>query len=57
MTREQRTALGNSFLINAAMTAITFFIVGFVRGNIVDARPLASGMEILLIGSSAAAVA
>lgn len=47
----------NSFAFSSALTAVTFFVVGFVRGRVVDRRPLASGVETLLIGGSAACVA
>jgi VIT1/CCC1 family predicted Fe2+/Mn2+ transporter len=39
------------------LTGATFFAIGVVRGRIVDQRPLASGLETLLIGGSAAFVA
>jgi len=47
----------DSFFWSAAFTGVVFFIVGYVRGRVVDRRPLAAGVETLLIGGSAAAVA
>jgi vacuolar iron transporter family protein len=46
-----------SFMISSILTGITFFVVGVVRGRVVNHRPLASGVETLLIGGSAALVA
>src|SRR5262245_30288006 len=48
---------GDSFTASAVMTGVTFFSIGVVRGRVVDQRPLASGVETLLIGGSAAFVA
>jgi len=48
---------GDSFTASAIMTGATFFAIGVVRGRVVDQRPLASGMETLLIGGAAAFVA
>ena len=47
----------HSFLASSILTGITFFVVGLIRGRVVDRRPLAAGVETLLIGGSAAAVA
>jgi VIT1/CCC1 family predicted Fe2+/Mn2+ transporter len=47
----------DSFIASAVMTGATFFAIGVVRGRVVDQRPLASGVETLLIGGSAAFVA
>lgn len=47
----------HSFAASSVLTAVTFFVVGFLRGRILDKRPWAAGLETLLIGGSAAAVA
>lgn len=47
----------DTFFWSAVFTGIVFFAVGYVRGRVVDRRPLAAGVETLLIGGSAAAVA
>jgi vacuolar iron transporter family protein len=52
----QRRA-SESFAASAVMTGVTFFLIGIVRGRVVDQRPLVSGVETLLIGGSAALVA
>ena len=46
-----------SFAVSAILTGAAFFAIGIVRGRVVDQRPLASGLETLLIGGSAAFVA
>jgi VIT1/CCC1 family predicted Fe2+/Mn2+ transporter len=46
-----------SFAASSVLTAVTFFVVGFLRGRIVEKRPWAAGLETLFIGGSAAAVA
>ena len=46
-----------SFLASSVLTGITFFVIGVIRGRIVGRRPLASGVETLLIGGTAALVA
>jgi VIT1/CCC1 family predicted Fe2+/Mn2+ transporter len=46
-----------SFVVSAVLTGVTFFLIGVVRGRVADHRPLASGVETLLIGGSAAFVA
>jgi VIT1/CCC1 family predicted Fe2+/Mn2+ transporter len=48
---------GNTFSLSAAMTGVTFFAVGYVRGLVIDRRPFAAGVETFLIGGTAAAVA
>jgi len=48
---------GETFLWSAALTAVTFFAVGYARGHVVDRRPWAAGFETLLIGGAAATVA
>ena len=47
----------DSFAISTVLTGATFFAIGIARGRVVDRRPLASGIETLLIGGSAALVA
>lgn len=47
----------HSFAASSVLTMVTFFGIGLVRGKVVDQRPLAAGMETLLIGGSAASVA
>jgi VIT1/CCC1 family predicted Fe2+/Mn2+ transporter len=46
-----------SFAASSLLTGVTFFIVGVIRGRVLDRRPWAAGFETLLIGGSAAAVA
>jgi VIT1/CCC1 family predicted Fe2+/Mn2+ transporter len=45
------------FLISAVLTACTFFLIGLLRGRVVNEQPLWSGVETLFIGGSAATVA
>jgi VIT1/CCC1 family predicted Fe2+/Mn2+ transporter len=45
------------FVVSSLLTGVTFYIVGFVRGKVVDRRPWASGIETLIIGGLAAGVA
>jgi VIT1/CCC1 family predicted Fe2+/Mn2+ transporter len=47
----------DSFLASSLLTGVTFFAIGLLRGRLVDRQPLSSGLETLLIGGSAAAVA
>jgi VIT1/CCC1 family predicted Fe2+/Mn2+ transporter len=47
----------HSFAISSVLTAITFFVVGYIRGRVVDRRPLTAGFETLFIGGAAASVA
>jgi VIT1/CCC1 family predicted Fe2+/Mn2+ transporter len=48
---------GDTFALSAILTGATFFGVGYVRGRIVERRPLAAALETLLIGGAAAAIA
>jgi VIT1/CCC1 family predicted Fe2+/Mn2+ transporter len=48
---------GSAFIASTVLTGIAFLVVGVIRGRVVDHRPLASGIETLLIGGSAAAMA
>jgi VIT1/CCC1 family predicted Fe2+/Mn2+ transporter len=47
----------HSFAASSVLTGVTFFVVGFIRGKVVDRRPWAAGLETLLIGGAAASVA
>lgn len=46
-----------TFFYSSILTGLTFFIIGVIRGRIVDGRPLASGIETFVIGSGAAVLA
>ena len=46
-----------TFLVTSLLTGGTFFVIGWLRGMFVDRRPFLAGMETLLLGGSAAAVA
>jgi len=46
-----------TFAASSAVTAFAFFVIGFIRGRIVDRKPLISGLETLLIGGAAALLA
>jgi VIT1/CCC1 family predicted Fe2+/Mn2+ transporter len=48
---------GSAFIASTVLTGMAFLVVGFIRGRVVDHRPLASAIETLLIGGSAAAMA
>lgn len=45
------------FPVAAGLTGVTFYGVGWMRGRIVDDRPLLAGLETLLIGGAAATLA
>jgi vacuolar iron transporter family protein len=45
------------FLISSVMTGITFFIVGAVKGKVLRRSMLRSGLEVLAMGGTAAALA
>jgi VIT1/CCC1 family predicted Fe2+/Mn2+ transporter len=45
------------FPISAALTGVTFFGVGVLRGRVLDQRPIAAGLETLLVGGGAAVIA
>jgi VIT1/CCC1 family predicted Fe2+/Mn2+ transporter len=47
----------HTFAVSSVLTAATFFVVGFLRGRLVDKRPWAAGLETLLIDGSVASVA
>ncbi len=46
-----------SFVLSAAITAVAFFGVGFVKGRETDRAPVLSGIETLLTGGAAASLA
>jgi len=46
-----------TFVASSLLTCATFFVIGLLRGRVVDHRPLAAGIETLFIGGSAAALA
>jgi len=49
---------GNTrFLLSSLATALTFFVIGYVKGRIVQRPGLRSGLETLAIGGAAAALA
>jgi vacuolar iron transporter family protein len=48
---------GQAFFWSCLLTGITFFVIGLIRGRVVEHRPWTAGLETLLIGGSAAAVA
>ena len=45
------------FAVSAALTGVTFFAIGIVRGRVVDRSPLWSGLETLFVGGLAAVCA
>ena len=45
------------FLISALATCVMLFVIGLAKGHVVQAGKILSGIEILLMGSAAAAVA
>ncbi len=47
----------NTFTLSIILTSVAFFIVGSVKGRIVEKRWLISGFETLLIGGAAAIIA
>ncbi len=50
-------AASEMFLASAVLTALTFFSIGWIRGRLTGHKPLPSGIETLLIGGTAAALA
>jgi VIT1/CCC1 family predicted Fe2+/Mn2+ transporter len=46
-----------TFLYSSIFTGVTFFLIGVIRGRVLDGKPLMAGIETFLIGSGAAAVA
>lgn len=49
--------LKEPFLISGLMTALTFFVVGLVKGKVISERLLLSGLETLAVGGGAATLA
>jgi VIT1/CCC1 family predicted Fe2+/Mn2+ transporter len=49
--------LFSDFVASAIATAVTLFTIGLVKGRVLGRRLLTSGLEILLVGGSAAALA
>lgn len=47
----------HSFFVSSVLTGVAFFVVGLIRGRVVDRRPWAAGIETFLIGGSAATMA
>jgi VIT1/CCC1 family predicted Fe2+/Mn2+ transporter len=45
------------FAVSAALTGVTFFAIGVVRGRVVNRSPLWSGLETLFVGGLAATAA
>lgn len=48
---------GRMYLVSAAATAVTFFLIGSLKGRVVERSVLLSGLETLVIGTTAAALA
>jgi VIT1/CCC1 family predicted Fe2+/Mn2+ transporter len=46
-----------SFVLTSALTAATFFLIGFIRGRVTERNPWVAGAETLFIGGVAATVA
>lgn len=47
----------HAFTISAIATAITFFLVGASRSFVINKNPVIAGLEMLLVGGAAAAIA
>lgn len=50
-------AANEMFLVSALLTAVTFFAIGLVRGQLTGRRRMLAGLETLLVGGTAAAFA
>lgn len=50
-------AAQNAFTISAVATAATFFVVGAARSLVIKKNPFLAGLEMLLVGGAAAAIA
>jgi VIT1/CCC1 family predicted Fe2+/Mn2+ transporter len=46
-----------TFIYSSIFTGLTFFLIGVIRGRVIDGRPLISGIETFCIGSGAAGLA
>ena len=51
------SAAENAFIISAIATATTFFFVGAARSLVIKKHPILAGLEMLLVGGAAAAIA
>jgi len=50
-------AAQNAFQISAIATAVTFFVVGAARSLVIKKNAIIAGLEMLLVGGAAAAIA
>lgn len=50
-------AAKNAFTISAIATAVTFFLVGAARSLVIKKNPFLAGLEMLVVGGAAAAIA
>lgn len=50
-------AAAGQYVLSAILTGATFFVIGLLKGRVVEHSPWLSGLETLLIGGTAAAVA
>jgi len=48
---------GTAFLVSVVLTTVTFLLIGMIKGHVVHRSKLASGIETLVVGSLAAAMA
>ncbi len=46
-----------TFFYSSIFTGVTFFVIGIIRGRVIDGRPLIAGFETFAIGGGAALVA
>lgn len=51
------SAAGDAFMISAIATGITFFVVGAARSLVINKNPLTAGLEMLVVGGAASAIA
>lgn len=51
------SAAENAFVISAIATAVTFFVVGAARSLVIKKHMLLAGLEMLIVGGAAAAIA
>jgi VIT1/CCC1 family predicted Fe2+/Mn2+ transporter len=52
-----QTPAGQSFAISSVLTAVAFFVIGVIRGYVLEKQPFTAGLETLGIGGAAATVA
>jgi vacuolar iron transporter family protein len=50
------TTIEHIFIYSIVFTAISFFLIGLIKGKVVDKSPIKSGLNTLIIGSIAALV-